>query len=876
MKKTVLNNGLTVITEELRYTPVVSTVISYRAGSRNESEDEKGLSHFCEHMMFKGTADMPKSRFWQIIQKNGGIANAFTTRDMTAYFSILPASGIEDALRIEADRMVNCLFEQKEVDSEKKVIFEERQLTSIDSPVGALNEALQLNAFINHPYRYPISGFDDDILSITREKALAYYRKYYVPANACLIIVGDFSTDRLMNSVISKFGDIPSGDPSTNIGTSEPDQVDLRAVCINHPSNLARLSLAFHIPSGEHPDSPALDLISLLLAGGRSSIFEASLVQNRLAMDISCGNDNSIEDGLFTIHLVAYPGENIEPTKTAALNEIRNIAENRISNESLEKLKKKFISLRLLSDSSPIGRALDMSINTCLFSDPCFSNLIISRIQRITPEDLSRVTGQYLRDDRITEACLIPGNEMVHHTPLTDDKQQEIPADVTPPEAIDYRGLFIPDEMLREPSTSIAAGVVEKILHNGVRLVFKEDSSFPVVSVAVGIPAGSFREPSDLSGLAATVTESMLYGTENCGYTEFHRILEDRGVSLGLTAQGEYASSSLTLLRDDFSTGLETIFEMLTIPAFRNRDIEHVIEEEKAEIKQKNDSIFGKAAENLDLMMAASEEKARIPTEESLGRISRDYIINFHRMCCRPSGTVITVVGNVSESFVKDEFERIFGNWQNPACSLPESTEPGITAEKRGLTVFHMPGRSQTAILVGSEAPSRNDKDRFAFSILNLILGGGIGSRLGHNVRDDMGLAYAVGSGYLPGKEAGRLVTYLSTTTDNVSTALTAVLSELEKTVSEKVEEIELKLAKSYYTGRHILATMEYETQAVYFLDKCMKNKPLDDDLEILHDVLCLNADQIRRVASRFFSAGKWFISAAGGISRNFNFPNRG
>src|SRR3954468_8759576 len=223
LRRTVLDNGLVVLTKELHTSPIVTSMIWYRVGSRNEESGHTGKSHFLEHMLFKGTDRFKKGQIDLITLKNGGGNNAFTSHDFTAYYFNFASDRWEVSLEIEADRMVNCAFEPDEFEAEKKVVIEELK-TGLDSPWGLLHQEEEAVAFKVHPYRNPIVGWLQDVERATAEEQQNYYRRFYHPNNAVLVLVGDFETDRVLEKVSTVFASVPAGPSAPVMKLSEPEQ----------------------------------------------------------------------------------------------------------------------------------------------------------------------------------------------------------------------------------------------------------------------------------------------------------------------------------------------------------------------------------------------------------------------------------------------------------------------------------------------------------------------------------------------------------------------------------------------------------------------------------------------------------------------------
>ena len=265
--KTILDNGLTVVLKEMHHAPVATFMIWYRVGSRQEKPGLTGVSHWVEHMMFKGTPDFPNGTLDRLISREGGHLNAFTWLDFTAYYETLPSGRIDLALDVEADRMVNTLMTPAEVESERTVILSERQMYE-NEPHFLLNEELTAAAFRVHPYHHEVIGDEADLRSMTRDDLHGYYRRYYAPNNAIAVVVGDFETAAMLAQIEAKFGAIPAGETPPPVTRQEPQQKGERRVVVNGPGDTAYLTLAFRAPAASHLDYYPLTLLNAAFAGG--------------------------------------------------------------------------------------------------------------------------------------------------------------------------------------------------------------------------------------------------------------------------------------------------------------------------------------------------------------------------------------------------------------------------------------------------------------------------------------------------------------------------------------------------------------------------------------------------------------------------------
>ncbi len=864
---TVLDNGLTVITQELHYAPVVASVITYGAGSRNESGANLGISHFCEHMMFKGTPDMPYGRFWQIVQRDGGYSNAMEGKDVTYYYLMLPSSRVEDALMIESDRMVNCLMDSAEVVSEINVVHEERRMNNIDSADGALQEALWGMAYKEHPYGKPVLGYDENILGYDHNMVRDFYDRYYCPSNAVLSLVGDFNTAELLPMVEYYFGDIAAGSVPDEEIAPEPVQTEPGFVQIEHASNLPRFAMSFHSPSGFHPVNPVMTLIAVHLSNGRSARLRELLIDTELAHGVWSWNESNMDSGLFTIYVTMNPpedgGATIDDITSIIWNELEDITDNGIPVETLNGLRNRYRAAEILGNSNPLGLALNYSLSYAKFNDPLFKQKQMAQIEHLTNSDIREAASTYFERDLVNIAVLVP-SEIGGAGGIAG---QDLPTGVAEPSSMNFEGLEIPDEFLTPPVASVAEGVVEYQFDNGLQLLVREDHTFPVVSLCVSVPLGTNMHPDELSGLATVTSETMMQGTMELEYADFHNRLEIEGAYLRFFTSWNNSVAMSTMLSEDIETGFVTAADLLLRPAFRESDFDRVMNGQYSRLAQSAENIFNTAYESLRVISAESPDYSPNVTAETLERITHADAVNFYNLCCRPEGSVITVVGDVNPEEVLLLTERYFGEWTNPQEPLPQITLPRFSQLPGDTVVTYMAGRTQAAILVSRPSPGADHPEYPAFSTMNKILGGGLGSRLGHSIRDEQGLAYGVGSWEIEMGSSGYFIAYLTTLADYAPQALVSVLNELNKISTENVLDIELRLAQANIAGEQALSAMTYSDLAYTLTALQARGKPLDWHQTYLKSVLELTPCDIRSAAEEHLVSNEWFISIAGTLT---------
>jgi zinc protease len=406
VRRTVLSNGLVVLTKEVHTSPIVTSMIWYRVGSRNEELGQTGKSHFLEHMLFKGTERFKKGEIDLLTLKNGGGNNAFTSHDFTAYYFNFASDRWEIALQIEADRMVNCAFAPDEFEAEKKVVIEELK-TGLDSPWGLLLQEQEATAFKVHPYRNPIVGWLQDVERATVEEQQAYYRRYYHPNNATLVIAGDFETDDVLRKVERSFGSIPPGTPPGPMLLKEPPQRGERRLVVRWRSKVPRLAMAYHAPQIAANDTYALQVLAVVLAEGKSSrLYQRMVEREQTVIFVSAEYGESKDPTLFHIRAEARGDHSIDEVEASLHDELQQVAQGAVSTHELNRAKHQIEAHFILSRERTLDQAILLGqIETLYGLD--YVDSYLQRINAVTETDVADVCKRYVNEDNRTVAQLL-------------------------------------------------------------------------------------------------------------------------------------------------------------------------------------------------------------------------------------------------------------------------------------------------------------------------------------------------------------------------------------------------------------------------------------------------------------------------------------
>jgi zinc protease len=406
---TTLDNGLRVLLLEDHRSPIVTVQMWYRVGSRNEARGATGIAHFLEHLMFRGTARYGPGVFARLVERNGGQNNAFTSQDVTSYYVNLAAERLDLVLELEADRMQHLQIDPKIVTAEREVVIEERRTRTEDDPGGALGEEVSATAFRAHPYGQPIIGWPTDLTRITPEEIRAFYRTYYVPNNAILVMVGDFTAAEALAKVKAAFGGIPRGADPPPVLAVEPPQNSERRVTVQRPAELPIVYLGYPVPNQKSADAPALEVLSVILSGGRASRLYQDLVHER-QLALEAGGDYSyfsIDPNLFWFWATPLPGQSAETLEKELLAHMDRLKREPVSEVELTRAKNQIESSFVFQDDS-IHRRASLLARFELIGGYALKDGYLASMRAVTAADVQRVAAAYFQDDKKNVGILLP------------------------------------------------------------------------------------------------------------------------------------------------------------------------------------------------------------------------------------------------------------------------------------------------------------------------------------------------------------------------------------------------------------------------------------------------------------------------------------
>ena len=407
-----LDNGLTLLVLPDKSLPIVSLQIHYKVVSRHELPGITGISHLFEHLMFRGTQTLGPEEFSRILQAKGGEINAFTTKDHTSYFENLPAEHLELGLELEADRLLNLKLDDETFSPELQVVISERKLRSVDSPLGLVEEQLFATAYTQHPYQWPVIGWDQDLRHLSLEDCRSYYRNHYHPGNMTVVIAGQAHPERARDLVDQYFGAIPNPGVAPTHPFTEPPQRGERRGVVKKVSQVEALLAGYHVVGLDHPDLYPLNLLSVILSGGKASRFYQEFIRPgkaaALEVEMAPLPFSAQDPDLLVVAAVAAPGQPLKELESELWTALEHLRQDGVAPLELARAKKLLRSQAVNSLSRNFFRGLLAGLFHLKTGDASKVNQILASYEAVTAADIQRVAQTYLREDNRTVVTLQP------------------------------------------------------------------------------------------------------------------------------------------------------------------------------------------------------------------------------------------------------------------------------------------------------------------------------------------------------------------------------------------------------------------------------------------------------------------------------------
>mgnify|MGYP002622187725 CR=1 FL=1 len=775
-----LDNGQTVIIQEVKNNPIVTIDTWIKTGSIDESDENNGVAHFLEHLFFKGTKNHEPGEFDKILENKGGVTNAATSKDFTHYYITIPSKDFDLAMELHADMMMNPMIPRNEMEKERKVVLEEIS-KDLNSPQRILYENLNSMMYTNHPYKRKVIGKSEIIETISREKVLDFYNSHYAPSNMVTLVVGDVETQHALDKIKEYF----KQDYKKVVKNIYPKEEQLKEQKKNVEylkTQSGYMMIGFRSTPIGDKDSYALDILSTILGEGRSSVLNQSLKEKkRLAFSIGASNSTYRDDGIFYVQANFEP-EKCKAVQNAIFEEIKKIQTNGVTDEQLNLAKNIIERDTYYSRESVSNIATEIGYTAALTNDIKFYDNYLDNIKNVTKEDVKKAANKYLGVEKSAISIVLP--EDAKNIPVAHRKNQKGSA-----------------QLVSENSQT-----QKYKLSNGSTFLYTPNTSNDIIAISIYAKGGQLLDVKP--GTSNLTAAAMLKGTKNYSYVELSQTLEDNGIKITPSTSADAFSISILTTKDEYDKTLELLDEIANNAVFDEVEIGKVKSDKLNKIKSNKDIPIQRTIEEYrDLIYQNTPYSISSKVlEKNIQNITRNDIVSYYNSIFNPKNMVISINGNVDKEKTIQELNNIFQQKEPNEFNYNDynSKIPYVTSSRQ--TIQHMPETETAWIMLGWQTPGvLSTKEYATLQVIDALLGTGMSSRLFKDLREQQGLAYQLGTGFSPNVLRGSFLMYIGTNPATLDKAKEGLFSEINRLKTEYVGDVELKNAKDKLLGNYII-----------------------------------------------------------------------
>ncbi|MDX2036982.1 MAG: pitrilysin family protein [Isosphaeraceae bacterium] len=871
VEKYKLANGLEVILHQDRSTPVVGVNIWYKVGSKDEVVGRTGFAHLFEHLMFQGSEHHDKEYFGPI-EKVGAQINGSTNTDRTNYYETLPANALELALWLESDRMGFLLpaLTQAKLDNQREVVKNERRQRVDNVPYGQSSEKL-LEALYppTHPYHHSVIGSMADLSAASLDDVSAFFRKYYAPNNASLVIAGDIDIPATKQLVEKYFGSLPAGEPVARPKPVDAPLTESKHVRMTDRVALDRVQLVWPSVHRGHPDEPALDILAAVLGqlDKENRLYRPLMYDKQLAANASAFNSASDLAGTFAVIATARPGVSLDELVAIADAEIRRLQTDGPTESEVAKAQTSQETQLIVGLQSATRKADFLNAYNVQFGDPLAFGNELKALFAVTPADVARVAKKYLSGNRVRlDVTKGPASPRAPEVATAPQEPTSKPAERAPiRDDFDRR---VQPPLGPTPRFSPPA-IVRRKLSNGLDVLIAERHELPILTLNLVVKAGDALAPADKVGLAPMTADLLTEGTKTRNAIQLAGELSDIGASLNAGSGDESANVSLTTLTKHVDKGLELFSDIVLAPSFPESELERLRKQKLSALLRRTDSAGGIAGVVFPKLLYSTEHPyGRSDSAKTLSAITRDDVVDFYRKVYVPNNAALTVVGDTTPDEITAKLEKALGSWkpgETPKVELPTPA----TAKTSTIYLVDKPGAAQSVLSVGKVGVARSTPDYFPLMVMNSTFGGQFSSRINLNLREDKGYTYGAQSRFDFRQGPGPFQASTSVQTAVTKPALAELMKEITDIAGPRpVTSQELEFAKDRIIKGF---PSRFETTfgvAGTLADLVIFGLPDDFFTTYQSKVEAVSLDEVARVASKYLDPESMVILVVGDKSK--------
>jgi len=804
--KYVLKNGLTLIVHEDHKAPIVAVNVWYHVGSKNEKPGKTGFAHLFEHLMFNGSEHYNDEYFKPFEKVGATDMNGTTNRDRTNYFETIPKNAFDLALWMESDRMGYLIkaITQDRLDEQRGVVQNEKRQGE-NRPYGKVWTWIAENTYPEgHPYSWTTIGSMDDLNAASLDDVHEWFKTYYGAANAVLVIAGDVNAEEIKQKVEEYFGDIPSGPPVAKYDVWIAKMSGMRRMIAQDRVPQAKIYKVWNIPEWGNEEAVYLDLASSVLGSGKTSRFYKRLVyKDQIATDANAYVYLGEIGGQFMISASARQGIDLKKVEDAIDQELNKFLKKGISEKELERVKIQNLS-GFIKGIERIGgftgKANILAKNEVYGGRADYYKKTLDWIINATPEKVMAAARKWLSDGVfILEVQPFPK----YSTTGKDVDRSKLPETGTPP-----KPKFPDFEKLK--------------LSNGLEIYFTPRKTVPVVNLALIVDAGYASDQFSLPGVASMAMSMLDEGTKKMGSLEISEKLDMLGANLWAGSNLDVSYVRLTSLKTNLPASVEIFSEVALHPTFPQKELDRLKKQTISKIKREQSQPVSMALRVLPGFIYGQGHAYGNPftgsgTIESVKKITRDNLVEFHQQWFKANNAKLIVVGDVSKDELLKLAEKYFGKWKSGA--VPKKNISPVALKESKILIIDKPQSPQSLIIAGQVAPPKSDPDNIAIEAMNKVLGGTFTARLNMNLREDKHWSYGARTILIDARGPELFFAYAPVQTDKTKESIQEIMKELKGILSDKPitpEELEkikqneiLKLPGTWETSGAILRSLQ-------------------------------------------------------------------
>lgn len=770
----VLDNGLTVIIHEDHKAPVVAVNIWYHVGSKNEKPGKTGFAHLFEHLMFNGSEHFNDDYFKALDKIGASDLNGTTSNDRTNYFETVPVSALDQVLWLESDRMgymINAITQAK-LDEQRGVVQNEKRQYE-NQPFGLVDDYMTKSVYpIGHPYSWTVIGSMDDLNAASLDDVKEWFRTYYGPNNAVLVLAGDINTTEALEKVKKYFGGLQAGPPVVKYNQWPAKRTGVQRQIMQDRVPQKRIYKVWNVPQDGSWEYKMLDLASDVLAVGKNSrLYKRLAYTDQIATSVYCYLDNREIGSLFTIEADVKPGIELSVVEKAIDEEMAKFLQSGPSEEELARVKTAGYAsfIRGLERVGGFGGKSDiLASNQTYFGSPDYYKTIVKYLREAKAADILNVSKQWLSD----------GQYVLEVHPFTEPKVSQADADRSK----------MP-EMGAAPDITMPKFQREK-LSNGLTIVLAQRKSIPVVNLSLAFNAGYATDINSIPGTAKLAMNMLDEGTTTRSALKINEEITNLGSQLSTGSNLDQSFVMLNALKANLKPSLEILADVVLNPSFPQTDLDRLKKEQLVAIQREKVQPNSTALRILPKYLYGDKHPYGLPFtgsgfESSINNITRESIVKFQQSWLVPNNATLIVVGDITMEEIKPQIEALFKTWKPGNIEKLPIATVNIPA-KPIIYLMDRPGSIQSIVFAGNLSARYGELDEATVSVMNSIIGGEFTSRINMNIREDKHWSYGAGSFLRDTKGQRPFIAYTQVQSDKTKETVQEIYKELSQFLNDK------------------------------------------------------------------------------------------